>query len=85
MKNTMKLLHPIATEKAVKLIEAENKLTFVVDLRATKKGIKREFEEKFKIKPISINTQIKNSRKIAYIKLKAENPAIDVATKLGLM
>lgn len=81
----MILKYPVATEKAVRIIETENKLTFVVDRRATKKEIAEAFEEEFKIKPVSINTQIKRNKKIAYIKLKPETPALDVATKLGLM
>lgn len=81
----MILVHPISTEKAIKMIETENKIAFVVDKRATKTDIINAFQEEFKIKPISINTQIKKNKKIAFIKLKPENQAIDVATKLGLM
>jgi len=81
----MILQYPVSTEKAIKIIETENKLTFVVDRRTTKKDIAKAFQEEFKIKPLTINTQIKNNKKIAYIKLKPENPALDIATKLGLM
>jgi len=79
------LKYPVATEKAVKIIETENKLTFVVDKRATKKDIAEAFEKEFKIKPLNVNTQIRHNKKIAYIKLKTETPALDIATKLGLM
>ncbi len=81
----MILKYPVATEKAVKIIETENKLTFVVDRRATKKDIAMAFEKEFKTKPISVNTQIKHNKKIAYIKLRPETPALDIAIKLGLM
>lgn len=78
-------MKPIVTEKAVRLIEAENTLIFEVDRRFSKKDIKKEFEEMFKVKADSINTLIKLNKKYAYIKLNAKNPAIDVATKLGMI
>ena len=81
----MILKYPLSTEKIVKLIETENKIAFIVDRRASKAQIAREFEKEFKFKPIKINTQIRGSEKIAYIKLKPENPALDIATKLGIM
>jgi ribosomal protein L23 len=78
-------MKPISTEKAVRLIEAENTLIFEVDKRLSKKDIKKEFEEMFKVKTDSINTLIKLNKKYAYIKLNSKNPAIDVATKLGMI
>jgi ribosomal protein L23 len=78
-------MKPISTEKAVRLIEAENTLIFEVDKRLSKKDIKKEFEEMFKVKTDSINTLIKLNKKYAYIKLNEKNPAIDVATKLGMI
>ncbi len=81
----MILLYPVSTEKAIKMMETENKITFVVDMRASKTEIINAFQEEFKIKPTSVNTHVKKSKKYAYIKLKQETPAIDVATRLGLM
>jgi len=81
----MILQYPLSTEKAVRIIEAENKITFIVDRRASKKEIAKEFENEFKVKPLKVNTEIKDNKKIAYIKLKPENSALDIATKLGLM
>ena len=79
------MIKPITTEKAVRLIETENTLIFEVDKRLSKKEIKEKFEEMFKVKTDSINTLIRLNKKIAYIKLNAKNPAIDVATKLGMI
>ena len=79
------LLEPITTEKAVKLIELENKISFIVSRKATKEDIKKALEDSFNAKVESINTHIRNNKKIAFIKLKKESPAIDIATKLGLM
>jgi ribosomal protein L23 len=81
----MILKQPVRTEKAIRLIELENTITFSVDRRTNKKEIKKEMEKEFNVKVKSINTQIKTNIKIAYIRLKEETPAIDVATKLGLI
>ena len=79
------LLNPITTEKAIRQIELENKICFVVDARATKAQIAMAMKEMFKAKVAKINVQIRNNKKIAIIKLKQESPAIDIATKLGMM
>jgi len=79
------MIRPITTEKAVRLIELNNTLTFEVDKRDSKDKIKNNIEETFKIKVFSIKSLIRKNRKIIYVKLKPENPAIDVATKLGII
>ena len=78
-------MKPLVTEKAVMLIESQNVLTFELDMRKTKEEIKKEIEELFGIKIAKIRTLIKHNKKIAYVQLKKEFPAIDLATKLGLM
>ena len=78
--------NPLSTEKSIRLMEAENKLIFVVDMKAKKPGIKKAIEEIFKVKVDKINTFITSKgQKRAYIKLKEETPAIDVATQMGLI
>lgn len=79
------LLYPLTTEKAIRAIEAENKMTFVVARSATKAGIAKEVERMFKAKVTAVNAQIRGNKKIAIVTLKAETPAIDVATKLGMI
>ena len=81
----MTIIKPITTEKAVKLIELENTLIFIVDRKMNKQEIKKEFEDIFKVKVAGIRTLTRANKKYAYIKLKKENPAIDIATKLGMM
>ena len=76
---------PIMTEKAVMLIEGKNILVFSMEMKKTKTEIKKEFEEMFNVKVYSINTHIKKNKKYAYIRLTKETPAMDIATKLGLM
>jgi ribosomal protein uL23 len=78
--------YPLATEKAVRLMESENKLLFVVDLKAKKSEIKEAIEKEFKLKVVKVNTLIDRAgHKRAYISISPETPAIDVATQLGLM
>ncbi len=78
-------LKPISTEKAVMMIEKDNVLTFETDKNATKDLIKKEIEELFEVKVEKVRTHIRGSRKYAYVKLKKDFPAIDVATKIGIM
>ena len=78
-------MKPIATEKSVMKIEIENTLTFEIPRKLTKVEVRKEFEEMFKVKVEKIRILIRGNKKYAYIKLKKEFPAIDIATKLGLM
>ena len=81
----MILTKPITTEKAIKAIELENKLSFIVDARATKRQIQEEIEKQFKVKVEKINNQIRFNQKIAIIKLDKNSKSSDVAAKLGLI
>ena len=78
-------LKPIVTEKAVMMIERDNTITFQTSMKKSKEEIKKEVEEIFEIQIKEIRTLIKNNKKYAYIKLKGDVLAIDIATKLGLM
>jgi len=78
-------LKPIVTEKAVMMIEVQNILTFVTDKNKRKEEIKKEIEDLFEVKVEKIRTLIKENKKYAYVKLNKEFPAIDLATKLGLI
>ena len=78
--------YPLATEKSVRLMEAENKLIFIVDKKSKKQEIKEAAESLFSIKVDNVNTTILISgKKKAYITLSKDTPAIDVATQLGLI
>ena len=78
-------LKPIVTEKAVMLIEKENTLTFQTEKSSTKPEIQKEIESLFKVKIEKVRTLVKGNKKYLYVKLKKEFPAIDVATKLGVI
>ncbi len=77
--------YPLSTEKGIRLMEAENKLIFVVDKSATKAKIKEAVEKLFSVKVADVNTLITRGEKRAYVRLRPESPAIDVATQLGLL
>ena len=79
------MLRPITSEKAVKMIDLENTLLFETERRATKTEIKKEVESMFSVKVLAVRTSITGNKKYAYIKLNKANPAIDVATKLGMI
>ncbi len=80
------LLYPIATEKAINMIERNNVITYIVDTRSSKGDIKREFEEVFKVKVEKVNTEMEpKNRKRAFIKIGAQSKASDIALKLKLV
>ena len=82
----MALQYPIATEKALNITEKENTIIYVVSYDSTKESIKKEFESTFKVKVSKVNTVIEpNNVKRAYIKLKKEYPASEIAKKLKLV
>ena len=78
-------LKPIVTEKAVMMIERENILTFKTEKNKTRDEIKKEVEEIFEVKVVRVRTLVRDNKKYAYVKLNKKFPAIDLATKLGLM
>lgn len=77
--------YPVSTEKGIKLMEAENKLIFVVENTSTKNEIKKAVEAMFNVKVESVNTFINEGKKKAYVKISKDTPAINVATQLGLI
>ncbi len=79
------MLKPVTSEKAVRLIELNNVLMFEADKRQSKPEIKKEIELAFNVKVDSINSLIRLNKKYVYVKLNEKNPAIDVATKLGMI
>jgi len=74
-----------STEKIVRMIEVENVLAFETDRKFTKPQIKKEVEDIFNVKVENVRTHNLKNKKLAYVKLKPEFQAIDIATKLGMM
>ncbi|MGD0028966.1 MAG: 50S ribosomal protein L23 [Candidatus Bathyarchaeia archaeon] len=80
------ILYPMMTEATSLMVEKENKLVFVVSLKASKFDIKRAVEELYEVKVADVNTQITHrGQKKAFVKLRPEFKATDVAIKLGIL
>lgn len=80
------LKYPVSTEKAIRMIQNENKITFVVERKATKAEIKKAVEEIFKVKVAKVNTlSVLGKPKKAYIKLAKGYSAADLSADLGMI
>lgn len=85
-KNKDVIIKPITSEKYVKLLESENKITFEVDIRANKKDVKDAVEKMFDVKIEKVNIFITpKGKKRAIVKLSKENNAVEIATRLGIL
>ena len=85
MESQTVIKYPVSTERTLRTMEAENKLLFVIDKKATKADVKKAVELLFKVKVVNVNTFITAGKKKAYVRLSPENPAIDIATHLGMV
>jgi len=75
----------LISEDAVSLVEKENKIIFIVDLKARKSEIKKAVEELYEVGVDKVNVQVTpGGEKKAYVKLKPEYSAADLAVKLGI-
>merc|ERR1712240_174178 len=72
---------PLTTESAMKKIEDNNTLVFIVDVKANKPQIKHAVKKLYDIDVAKVNTMIYNGRKKAYVKLASDYDALDVANK----
>ena len=79
------MLRPITSEKAVKMLDVDNTLIFETERRTNKKEIAKEVESLFSVKVEKVRTLVKDNKKYAFVKLNKSNPAIDIATKLGMI
>jgi len=78
--------HPLVSEKAVNNVELENKITFIVDKKATKSDVKRVVEKKYAVKVLKVNViRDMQGRKKAIVKLSEEFKASELANKIGMI
>jgi large subunit ribosomal protein L23 len=76
----------LMTESASLMVEKDNKLIFVVNLKAGKSDVKRAVEQLYEVKVDRITVLITpQGEKKAFVKLKPEYKASDVAIKLGIL
>jgi len=80
------ILYPLMTEVTSRLVEKENKLVFIVNMKAKKKDIKRAVEELYQVKVKDVNVAItRKGEKKTFVQLYPEYSATDIAIKLGIL
>lgn len=80
------VLYPLMTEAASLVVEKENKLVFIVNLKAGKIDVKKAVEELYEVKVEKVNLLITpQGEKKAFVKLHPDYKAADVAIKLGIL
>ncbi|MEM4662574.1 MAG: 50S ribosomal protein L23 [Candidatus Diapherotrites archaeon] len=80
------MIRPLVSEKAVDMIEKENKIVFITKKDATKSLIKKLFEDEFKVKVDRVNIiNDLDGQKKAIIKINKGFKASDIAMKLGVL
>jgi len=80
------LKYPLTTESAMKKIEDNNTLVFIVDVRANKHQIKDAVKRMYDIEAARINTLIRpDGLKKAYVRLTPDHDALDTANKIGII
>merc|ERR1712194_833690 len=79
------LKFPSTTESAMKKIEDNNTLVFIVDTRANKRQITEAVRRMYEIKTAKVNTLVRpDGSKKAYVRLTTDYDALDVANKIGI-
>ncbi|XP_062058427.1 large ribosomal subunit protein uL23-like [Lepus europaeus] len=77
---------PLTTELAMKKIEGNNTLVFIVDVKANKHQIKQAVKKLYDVDVAKVNTLIRPEReKKAYVRLAPDYDALDVANKIGII
>jgi len=80
------LKYPLTTESAMKKIEDNNTLVFIVDTRSTKRQITDAVRRMYEIKTAKVNTLVRpDGLKKAYVRLTTDYDALDVANKIGII
>ncbi len=82
----MVIKSPLITEKVTGMIDSDNTMEFLVNMKAIKPDIKKAIESQFDVDVVSIRTMITpRGEKKAIVKLAGENKANELATRLGLL
>jgi len=80
------ILYPLMTESASLMVEKENKLIFIVNLKSRKEDVKKAVEDLYEVKVAKVNILItQQGNKKAFVKLHPDYKAADVAIKLGIL
>lgn len=77
---------PLTTEAAMKKIEDNNTLVFIVHTRANKYHIKASVKKLYDVDVLKVNTLIRpDGKKKAYVRLTRDYDALDIANKIGII
>jgi len=80
------ILYPLMTESASLMVEQENKLVFIVNIKASKSDVKKAVKQLYEVEVEKVNLLITpRGEKKAFVKLRPEYKAADVAIKLGIL
>jgi len=78
--------YPLCTESAMKQIEDNNTLTFIVDIRSNKRNIALAIKNLYEITVVKVNTLIRpDGLKKAYARLSSDHEALEVANRIGII
>ena len=78
------LLHPIVTEKTMRLMDENNSLEFLVRRTANKHEIQKAVETLFSCTVATVNTRITRDGKRAIVKFGGETSAEDIGMRIGV-
>ena len=78
------LLHPIVTEKTMRLMDENNSLEFLVRRTANKGDVKKAIETLFSCQVATVNTRITKDGKRAVVKFGGETSAEDIGMRIGV-
>ena len=78
------VLHPFVTEKTMNLMENENKLEFIVNLKSNKQQVADAIEELFDVKVEKVNTRIDKNGKRATVKFTSDYSAEEIGMRIGV-
>ncbi|EFN67039.1 60S ribosomal protein L23a [Camponotus floridanus] len=77
---------PLTTEAAMKKIEDNNTLVFIVHTSANKYHIKASIKKLYDVDVAKVNTLMRpDGKKKAYVRLTRDYDALDVANKIGII
>lgn len=78
--------YPLTTEAAMKKIEDNNTLVFLVHTKSNKHHIRAAVKKLYDINVAKVNTLIRpDGKKKAYVRLARDYDALDVANKIGII
>lgn len=78
--------YPLTTEAAMKKIEDNNTLVFLVHLRANKNHVRAAVKKLYDIKVSKVNCLVRpDGKKKAYVRLARDYDALDIANKVGII